>query len=96
MPEPAGGAASAPPPEVVTVDGYGPPLTPEQRADAAAAHRDQAQADYDAAMAAAQHTRDQADSLRESAAAMEDKAEADKQAALEQADAIDAGGVSRP
>lgn len=94
MPEPAGGAASAPPPTVETVDGYGPPLTPEQRAEAAAGHREQAQVNYDAAMAAAQHTRDQADSLRESALAQEEKADADKQAMLDEADAIDAGGVS--
>lgn len=94
MPEPAGAGASAPPPEVVTVDGYGPPLTPEQRADAATAHREQAQVNYDNAMASAQATRDHADSLRESAMAAEEKAEADKQAMLAEADAIDAGGVS--
>jgi hypothetical protein len=119
MPEPAGGAASAPDPQVVTVPGWaqelldagidpemvnaaverekadaaGPPPTSEQRAAAAAALREQAQADYDATMAAAQHTRDHADSLREAALAAEDKAEADKQATLAQADEIDAGGV---
>jgi hypothetical protein len=89
----APGAGAAPQPSVEAVDGAEPPqgLSAEDRAAAAAARRDGAQADYDASMTAAAAVRQQGKAMAAEAAEIEKQAKADRTAALKHADQIEAG-----
>jgi hypothetical protein len=87
----APGAGAAPQPSVEAVDGGPPGLSAEDRAAAAAARRDGAQADYDASMTAAAAVRQQGKAMAAEAAEIEKQAKADRTAALKHADQIEAG-----
>jgi hypothetical protein len=92
MPDTPAAGGAAPQPTVETVDGGQPQgLSAEDRAAAAAARRDGAQADYDASMTAAAAARQHAKTLTAEAAAIEKQAKADRDAALQHADQIEAG-----
>jgi hypothetical protein len=68
-----------------------PPLSAEEREAGAQAHRDDAERDYRAGLAAAEHTRLQGESLTAHAAGQQAKAEEDHDRAMANADRIAAG-----